>query len=252
MSRLFAVIALCFCLILTGCYEIVQRIAVRADHLVNYSAEIRLTPSFFQIVKERKFPDIPTTDSLRAKLSTEFRQRMQVFDTSSFVDESLISINQVDSHTVVKVDLVLGKLKYLHKVNRLFWNGVVSKPTINSPAFPLDINISMKGDSLPVIELAPVAAKYQKVYGIESIDIENVDYYADLFTNLLCTFSFTAPDFLKFEGIRAAKIENGAEWQFPSQDLLLYGRTSFMPVTCYINYPYGVMSVEAEDKPVEK
>jgi hypothetical protein len=135
-------------------------------------------------------------------------------------------------------------LKYLHDVNRLFLSGLVGEPATNLPAFPEDINVSMKGDDLPVFEVAPIAAKYQGAYGITGSDIEYVDDYSDNFRDRMCTFSFQAPKMLSTKGRDLKNIPNGIEWEYPALDLMLFGRTSFKPVIVSINYPYGIMSVQ--------
>jgi len=249
MQKLLLTMLLLGMIPLAGCYEIVYRIAVRSDLKVVMTSDVRLDPSFFQTAFARKGHGIKDPEAFRQHLIDEFKERMKLFDTLQLVEESLINVTKPDSCTLVHSELILPTLKNLHTVNRLFWSGLVDKPVANLPAFTGDINISMKGDSLPVIEIAPVSAKYQSVYGIESIDIENVDLYSDLFDNKLCTFSLTADKFIKFQGTSVTPIENGAEWQYPALDLLLHGRTSFKPVTLYISYPYGVMQVTKENQP---
>ncbi len=247
MQKLLLILLLLGVVPLAGCYEIVYRIAVRSDLKVVMTADVRLDPSFFEAAYSRKGNTIKDPETFRQKLIDDLIERMKLFDTLQLVEESLINVAMSDTCTVLHAELILPKLKNLHTVNRLFWSGLVDKPLSNLPAFTGDINISMKGDSLPVIEIAPVSAKYQSVYGIESIDIENVDLYSDLFTDKMCTFSFTADKFIKFQGASVNEIENGAEWQYPALDMLLHGRTSFRPVTIHISYPYGVMEVIKSD-----
>lgn len=249
MQKLFLILLLLGVIPLAGCYEIVYKIAVRSDLKVVMTSDVRLDPSFFQTAYSRKGNNVKDPDAFRQKLIDELKERMKLFDTLQLVEESLINVTKPDTCTLVHAELILPTLKNLHTVNRLFWSGLVDKPLANLPAFTGDINISMKGDSLPVLEIAPVSAKYQSVYGIESIDIENVDLYSDLFTDKLCTFSFTADKFIKFQGASVEQIENGAQWQYPALDLLLHGRTSFKPVTLYISYPYGTMVVTKENQP---
>lgn len=249
MQKFLQILLLLGVLPLAGCYEIVYKIVVRSDYKVVMNADVRLDPSFFQTAYSRKGNTIKDPQIFRQKLIDDLKERMKLFDTLQLVEESLINVTKPDTCTVVHAELILPKLKYLHTVNRLFWSGLVDKPLSNLPAFTGDINISMKGDSLPVIEIAPVSAKYQSVYGIESIDIENVDLYSDLFNDKMCTFSFTADKFIKFHGVSVTPIENGAEWQYPALDILLHGRTSFKPVTLYITYPYGTMEVTKENQP---
>lgn len=249
MKKILLILLILGVIPLAGCYEIVYRIAVRSDLKVVMTSDVRLDPSFFQTAYSRKGNNIKDRETFRQKLIDDFKERMKLFDTLQLVEESLINVTKPDSCTLVHSELILPSLKNLHKVNRLFWSGLVDKPLSNLPAFTGDINISMKGDSLPVIEIAPVSAKYQSVYGIESIDIENVDLYSDLFTDKMCTFSLTADKFIKFQGVSVTPIENGAEWQYPALDMLLHGRTSFKPVTLYITYPYGVMVVTKENQP---
>jgi hypothetical protein len=245
--RRYQLILLLCVLPLAGCYEIIQHVVVRPDHTVMLTADIRLDPVFFKTAFERQGKAKKSIEKYREYLIESFKERMKFFDTSDLVNETLFNITKQDSVTLVHAELIMGKLKYLHKVNRLFWSGLVQKPTVNLPSFPNDMNISMKGDTLPVIEVAPVSAKYQMVFGIESIDIENVDLYSDFFNDKLCTFSFTADKYIKHSGVSIKTIEGGGEWQFPSLDLLLYGRTSFRPVVVHIDYPYGVMEVVKSD-----
>lgn len=246
-SRYFFIILLIILFPLVGCYEIVQRVIVRPDHTVMMTADIRLAPAFFKTAFERQGKSKKNISDYREFLIEKFKERMKFFDTSILVDETFFHVTKQDSLTVIRAELIMPKLKNIHKVNRLFWSGLVQKPTMNLPAFPCDYNISMKGDTLPVIEISPVSAKYQLTYGIESIDIENVDLYSDHFLDKLCTFSFTADKYLHHSGVSIKTIEGGGEWQFPSLDLLLYGRTSFRPVTVHIDYPYGVMEVVKSD-----
>jgi hypothetical protein len=245
--RLFAVILGLACILpFTGCYEIASRIVVREDLKVVMTADIRLEPAFFTTAFERNGKKFKDAAAYREQLIADFKERMKVFDTVTLVEETTMNVTKPDSSTLIHAELILPKLKNIHKVNRLFWSGLVEKPRINLPAFPNDINISMKGDSLPVLEITPVAAKYQLVYGIESIDIENIDLYSDLFDNKLCTFTLTADKFITYVGKDVERIEQGAQWQYPSMDLLLYGHTSFKPVTVFLTYPYGVMEVMKE------
>ncbi|HEY6172681.1 MAG TPA: hypothetical protein VIX80_10525 [Candidatus Kapabacteria bacterium] len=249
MKKLLLILLILGVIPLAGCYEIVYRIAVRSDLKVVMTSDVRLDPSFFQTAYSRKGNTVKDPEAFRQKLIDDFKDRMKLFDTLQLVEESLINVTKQDSCTLVHSELILPSLKCLHTVNRLFWSGLVDKPRSNLPAFTGDINISMKGDSLPVLEIAPVSAKYQSVYGIESIDIENVDLYSDLFNDKLCTFSFTADKFIKFQGTSVIEIENGAQWEYPALDLLLHGRTSFKPVTLFITYPYGTMVVTKENQP---
>jgi hypothetical protein len=231
---------------LTSCYEIVHRVIVENDSTAVLLAEIKVAPSFFETAQHRTASKIKDVAVYRDSMIARFQRRMKLFDTMEYIDHPKFAVSMQDSMTVIKAEIRMHHLKYLHDVNRQFWSGLVGEPAINLPAFPEDINVSMKGDNLPVFEIAPIAAKYQKAYRIDNNDIEYVDDYSDNFRDRMCTFSFQAPKMISANGRDLKKIENGVEWEYPALDLMLFGRTSFKPVIVSINYPYGIMSVQKD------
>ena len=235
-SHIILLIFLTTSLLFCGCFEIVERIIVGADNKLTYKTEIRLTPVFFKKAFERNEPDAKNVASYRSQLLEAFKQRMKIFDTLPSVEEMVSNVTMKDSITIVSTQLITGEPRFLHDINRLFWSGIASNPTVNLPSFPIDITFSKKADTLPVLEFSPVAAKYQKVYHFADEEIENVNSYSRLFNDKLITISFKAPQVVKVEGNNVSETADGSTWQYPTLDAIIYGRLQFKPVRVMFVY----------------
>ncbi len=221
---------------LCGCLEIAERIVIGNDLKILYKTEIRLDPTFFAKAFERNKPDAKDVETYKAQLIEGFKNRMKVFDTLRTVEEMVTNVSTKDTVTVITAQLTVGEPKFLHNVNRLFWSGVVATPSINLPAFPVDINYSKKADTLPVLEFGPVAAKYQDVFRISNEDIEDADLYSRSFNDKLVTLSFKAPQLVNINGALTKETPDGSTWQYPMQDAIIFGRSQFKPVTVMFVY----------------